>query len=196
MTETQQRFLKQIAERLGAERVVELYLFPPIRQGGMESGVAVLAIDEPSAATALPTVDVPPDGDAAPDEAAADDADVVAVDIATDLHAPDVEIEVPTAAEPVEGEVVMAADAAPVAVAPTATRRHAIYTARYRYTFKGPERGKWESDVNVEADAPLEAVEAVVRGVQRRAGEFADAERMTAENFRAALDAPVWAVER
>ena len=43
MTETQQRFLRVIAERIGAERVVELHLFPGIRQGGMESGVAVVA---------------------------------------------------------------------------------------------------------------------------------------------------------
>ena len=49
--------------------------------------------------------------------------------------------------------------------------RHTVYTARYRLVVKGPERGRWEMDVVDEADAPLLAVETVVRGVQRRAGE-------------------------
>ena len=45
MTETQQRFLRSIAERVPLEHVVELHLFPPIRQGGVETGVAVVAED-------------------------------------------------------------------------------------------------------------------------------------------------------
>src|SRR5687767_3800338 len=45
MTETQQRFLRAIAERVPMEHVVELHLFPPIRQGGVETGVAVVAED-------------------------------------------------------------------------------------------------------------------------------------------------------
>ena len=36
MTETQQRFLKAIAERLGERPVVEVRLFPAIRQGQHE----------------------------------------------------------------------------------------------------------------------------------------------------------------
>ena len=43
MTETQQRFLRAIAERVPMGQVVELHLFPPIRQGGVETGVAVVA---------------------------------------------------------------------------------------------------------------------------------------------------------
>src|SRR5687767_4184863 len=45
MTETQQRFLRAIAERVPMDQVVELHLFPPIRQGGVETGVAVVAED-------------------------------------------------------------------------------------------------------------------------------------------------------
>ena len=45
MTETQQRFLRAIAERVPMRQVVELHLFPPIRQGGVETGVAVVAED-------------------------------------------------------------------------------------------------------------------------------------------------------
>ena len=37
-----------------------------------------------------------------------------------------------------------------------------IHTARYRLTLKGADRGKWEVDVVAEADAPLDAVDAVV----------------------------------
>jgi hypothetical protein len=45
MTETQQRFLRAIAERVPSDQVVEVHLFPPIRQGGVETGVAVVAED-------------------------------------------------------------------------------------------------------------------------------------------------------
>ena len=60
-------------------------------------------------------------------------------------------------------------------------RRHTVFMARYRLTIKGPDRGKWEADVVEEADAPLVTVEAVVRGVQRRAGDEADPERLDAD---------------
>ncbi|HKG91196.1 MAG TPA: hypothetical protein VKA84_04870, partial [Gemmatimonadaceae bacterium] len=70
--------------------------------------------------------------------------------------------------------------------------RYAVYTARYRLTLKGPDRGKWEADVRAEADAPLLTVDAVVRGVQRRAGESADSERLDGEQFRALLPEPEW----
>jgi hypothetical protein len=38
-----ERFLAAVAEHVPMDRVVELYLFQPIRQGGVESGVAVIA---------------------------------------------------------------------------------------------------------------------------------------------------------
>jgi hypothetical protein len=51
MNDTTRRFLTAIAERVPAGgRIVELRLFPAIRQGGIESGVAVVAVDSPSLA--------------------------------------------------------------------------------------------------------------------------------------------------
>jgi hypothetical protein len=46
---------------------------------------------------------------------------------------------------------------------------------------KGPDRGRWDVDVVEEADATLATVEAVVRGVQRRAGDVGDPERLDAD---------------
>ncbi|HKW12427.1 MAG TPA: hypothetical protein VJO33_18715, partial [Gemmatimonadaceae bacterium] len=40
---TRERFLLAIAATLPAERFIELHFFSPIRQGGVESGVAVIA---------------------------------------------------------------------------------------------------------------------------------------------------------
>ena len=64
------------------------------------------------------------------------------------------------------------------------------------FTLKGVDRGKWEVDVVAEADAPLDAVDAVVRGVQRRAGEGAEPDRLSTEAFREALDLPLAQLER
>ena len=119
MTETQERFLRAVAGKLPIDRVAEVHLFPPIRQGGVETGVAVIAVE----------------------------------------------------AEP----------AAP---------RHVIFSARYRLTLKGPDRGRWEADVVAEADAPLATADAVVRGVRKRTGEAADAERVTPDAFRQLVAQP------
>jgi hypothetical protein len=66
--ETRERFLRAIAERLSADRVEELHLFPPLRQGGIESAVAVIA------ARLAPAEPVTNDAPAAPvtDDAPAD----------------------------------------------------------------------------------------------------------------------------
>ncbi len=72
-------------------------------------------------------------------------------------------------------------------------RRYAILTARYRLTIKGPDRGKWDVEITHEADAPLDTVERVARGVAKRAGEESDPEHFSAESLQAALAAPVWA---
>jgi hypothetical protein len=45
MTESRLRFLKAIAERIDPERVAELRLFRSIRQGGVETAVAVVALE-------------------------------------------------------------------------------------------------------------------------------------------------------
>lgn len=65
-TETRERFLRAIAERLSADRVEELHLFPPLRQGGIESAVAVIAArpapPQPGdAVVSVPVADAPAD---------------------------------------------------------------------------------------------------------------------------------------
>lgn len=129
MTETQERFLAEIATRVPLEQVAELHLFPSLRQGQMESGVAVVAV------TLTPEPDAPP----------------------------------------------------PAAGSNAAGDRLTIYSAHYRLTIKGPDRGKWEMSAAAEADAPLITLEAVVRGVRHRAGDGAETERLTGDEFRAAL---------
>lgn len=73
---------------------------------------------------------------------------------------------------------------------PARPERLTVYTARYRYVIKGPERGKWEASVKAEADAPLITVETVVRGVQRRAGEDSEIVRYSAAQIARALRVP------
>jgi len=73
---------------------------------------------------------------------------------------------------------------------PARPERLTVYTARYRYVIKGPERGKWEASVVAEADAPLITVATVVRGVQRRAGEDSEIVRYTAAQIARALRMP------
>lgn len=123
MNETTERFFREIAERVGYDRVAEVHLFPSIKQGGMESGLAVVATN-------------------------------------------------------------------PETTTPDGVERHVVYTARYRSVLKGPDRGKWDSDVKAEADAPLITVDEVVRGVVRRSGDEFHPERITGDQFRAIVPAP------
>ncbi len=116
MTESETRFLREVSERLAADRVAEVFLFPTIRQGADDSGVAVIA-------------------------------------------------------EAAEG----------------ASDRYAVYRATYRHTVKGPERGTWAVEVTAEADAPLDAVSAVVRGVQRRSALAAEPDKLTGNEFRSVV---------
>jgi len=152
--DTRVRFLRAIATQLDVERIAEVHVFPAIRQGGMESGVAVLALEpvrELVAAAGDPAdAETPIDGEH--EEQIADDV-------------------------PAEEEV------------RPASRRFTVYTARYRHTLKGPDRGKWEVSVTEEADAPLLTVDAVVRGVQRRSGDVDEIVRLTGGEV-AALVAP------
>jgi hypothetical protein len=127
LNETGERFLKAILERVPVERVVELHLFPAIRQGQVETGVAVVAAE-------------PPPG-------------------------PELALQ---------------------------AARLEVHTARYRLTRKGPERGKWEIEVKTQADAPLETVETVVRGVQDRAGEAIEPTRFTGRELLALMSEPAW----
>jgi len=130
LTETRERFLLAILADVPADRVAEIHFFQPIKQGGVESGVAVVA--------AWPESSEP-------------------------------------AGEPPREM--------------TRDERHVVYTARYRHTLKGPDRGKWETNVVAEADAPLVTVDAVVRGVQRRAGDVDDPTRMEGDEVRAFANA-------
>ena len=123
MNETTERFFREISDHVGYDQVTELYLFPVIRQSGIEAAVAVVA------AYPDPTVE---------------------------SHAP----------------------------------RHVIYSASYRCTVKGTDRGKWVVDIVAEADAPLITVEEVVRGVVQRSGEQFQPERITGAEFRAIVPAP------
>jgi hypothetical protein len=135
-----ERFLAAVAEQVSVDKVVELYLFHPMRQGGVESGVAVIA----AAAGASGRSAAP----AAAEEPQSTDGIT-------------------------EGSV--------------EEPRYTVFTARYRHVLKGPERGRWEVSVVAEADAPLSAVGAVVRGVQRRAGDVEPPEHMTGDALRGVL---------
>jgi hypothetical protein len=226
VTETQLRFLRAIAERLPADRVAEVHLFPAMRQGTVETGVAVVAVEPlPKAAAAVPTEpivdmveDVPieaieavADADVEIVDAEADVVDVSAevvdveaevIDVEAAVVDADVEVAVADDSPYLEGETEAEVEAAAVATVeaepqPAPIVRHIVYSARYRHTLKGPERGKWEADVTAEADAPLITVEAVVRGVRDRSGEAAEPERLTGEEFHAALaQAAAWQVGR
>jgi hypothetical protein len=118
MIETTERFLREIADKVGVDAVEEIHLFPPIRQGGVETGAAVIAAGAPI------------------------------------------------------GE------------------RHTVYSASYRLTLKGPDRGKWEVEVTAEADAPMLAVIDVVHGVMKRAGEQFEPERLSGAELRTIVGDP------
>ena len=148
MIETTERFLKDIADRIGVEAVDEVRLFPPLRQAGVETGVAVVA--------AIP---LPPEPEHAP---TATDPPEALTESAGDEFLP---------IEEEDREIIV--------------HRHTVFTARYRHTLKGADRGKWEMEMRAEADAPLVTLDAVVRGVSKRAGEQFEPERLSASEFRA-----------
>ena len=190
MEETRARFLAAIAKQLPAERIAEVHLFAAIRQGGAESGVAVIAL-EPELAAQAPhesseqlfatnATDALAVGDATRADDTADVSEALDMaDVDADERAPDADADSPYAG---------AAEAEPAAVAaPAPPRRYVVCTARYRHTLKGPDRGKWEVTVTEEADAPLLTVDAVVRGVQRRSGDLDEIVRLTGDEVRAAL---------
>ena len=139
MTETQQRFLKAIAERVASARVAELRLYPTVRVGPVESGVAIIATADGGRGTGESAEEAPP-----------------VVHNAND-HS-----------------------------------RLSIHTAHFRMTVKGPDRGKWEFAMVHDADAPIETMESVVRGVARRAGEDGEPELLSGDDFQRAIVEPWW----
>lgn len=167
LTETRERFLLAILAQIPAERIAEIHFFQPIKQGGIESGVAVAA--------AWPEQPV----EAASEEVAPSEEDAPPIE----ENASPSEEEAP----PIEEEAAPVGEEAP----PKSDResRHVVYMAHYRYTLKGIDRGKWETGVVAEADAPLVTVDAVVRGVQRRAGDEDDPTRMDGDEVREFVEA-------
>jgi hypothetical protein len=163
MNEVRARFLKAILDQLPAERIAEIHFFPEIRQGQIETGVAVLAV--------VPEAPLPVAAEI--DESVAEEVIAETID-----------------------DVDSSPDAAPddIATEPVAppTERFEVWSAAYRWTRKGPERGKWEVDLTAEADAPLPTVGIVVRGVHERAGEAMETERITNAELQALLSEPEW----
>jgi hypothetical protein len=175
------RFLAGIAAQVPAERVKEVHLFGAIKQGGTESGVAVVALEHEVAVS----LDV--DGGYVPPPAVADAAPVetpaaLAVHDQLDDESRFVADEAVDAHTPPEPELARTPELPPA--------RYTVFTAHYRLTLKGPERGKWEMSVKEEADAPLLTVDAVVRGVSRRSGDADETVRLSGDEFRAALPVP------
>jgi hypothetical protein len=168
MTDTRERFLRDITARVPADRIAELHLFRPIRRGPTETGIAVIAAD---------LLERTSEVDRANDSPAGDSTATEQPPVASDAES--------------DQDVVSWADApgvdAPVTADP---ERHTVFTARYCLTLKGSERGKWEFDVVADADAPLVEIDTVVRGVQRRSGDEDAPERLAGADLRAELDGP------
>lgn len=211
LTETRERFLLAILAKVPAERIAEIHFFSPIKQGGIESGVAVAAawpeqVAPAEAAEAVAPTDVV-EATEAPEAAAASESTEMseATELpdaaeaveptesveASDAAEPDEAVETTEPAEPNEAvesteatdlEAASAEDSEGPSSVPPA--RHVVYTARYRHVLKGLDRGKWETNVVAEADAPLVTVDAVVRGVQRRSGDVDEPTRMDGEEVR------------
>jgi hypothetical protein len=190
MDETRARFLAAIAKQLPAERIAEAHLFAAIRQGGVESGVAVIALEQEP----VETPQDPGEEQLATEASGSLDAVDVA-DVKESFGAADVNEALGEDADDVPADAdddsPYADDLEPVAIAaPAPARRYVVCTARYRHTLKGPDRGKWEVTVTEEADAPLLTVDAVVRGVQRRSGDVDEIVRLSGDELRAAVPVP------
>ncbi|HEX9564086.1 MAG TPA: hypothetical protein VF981_08950 [Gemmatimonadaceae bacterium] len=64
MTESQHRFLKAIAERVTTGLIAEVRLFPTLRSGQVDSGVAIVAVEDLVAPIAAESdTGAPPDAD-------------------------------------------------------------------------------------------------------------------------------------
>ena len=194
VSEIAERFLKVVLAHVPLARIEELHLFSPLRQGGVETGIAVIAARVPVVVVEQP---------AAPELPFHDDAVALSEGVepvADEPVADEPVADEPVANEPVAADAVVAdvnVDADDVAVIetpPVPRIRHTVYTARYRLVQKGPERGKWEADVVAEAEAPLITVDLVVRGVQRRAGEESEIVRYSARQLAHAVRVPYPAV--
>ena len=184
--DARERFLLEIAAVLAPERIVEAHFFAPMRQGQIETGVCVLG--------ALPE-GAEPQWEAATEPAALSDSGVSPQALDDDVEAPVMAAEGDhgrsETAEHGEGSVVAEGgegeQATPFPEGARISARHVVYSARYRWTRKGPERGKWLCEVVAEADAPLLTVEAVVQGVKQRASEPLEVEKVDGDAVRAMI---------
>lgn len=225
MNDVRTRFLKSILAQIPAERIAELHFFTPIRQGQIETGVAVLAAEPErplpvaevaaAAAESVTTAvtesteetigagefadgaDAERSADEATEEAGADEsaeATAEAAAEAEDDDSPYADSPAPSAiaGEPAVADVPSVPSVPSVVSALPPTPRFEIITAAYRWTRKGPERGKWEVDVTTEADAPLPTVGTVVLGVHQRAGEELEPLRLTNAELQQLLSEPTW----
>ncbi|MHB1313735.1 MAG: hypothetical protein ACYC3L_17080 [Gemmatimonadaceae bacterium] len=191
MDETRERFLTAIVGRLGAERIVELHLFSPLRSGVMETGVAVVAV-LPDLNGAEAEAGRRMEAETGENDASADVTDVT--EVVAEAEAPAAPL--PDAAAP-EPSPYLDTNAPPAeetvaGVETPAESRHVVFTALYRHTRKGPERGKWFFEVTAQADAPLATVDTVVRGVLHRSKDLTETERLSGEQLRALLAEPAW----
>ena len=199
VSEVAERFLKAVIAQVPIELIEELHLFSPLRQGTVETGIAVLAVRVPEAVVPHEEPGLFDGAEALAEEgiaeASGEEASTAEAPGAEALTAEALTAEALTAeASAAEAPVTEApAEDAPAEDVATVARpvRHTVYTARYRYIIKGPERGKWESSIKAEADAPLVTVETVVRGVQRRAGEESEIVRYSAAQIARALRLPL-----
>lgn len=167
-SDARERFVLEIAKVLAPERIVEAHLFAPLRQGQIETGVCVLAA-LPEGAEPLPVKPLP--------------AETVEATVAAMVEAAE-------SAEATEATAVAESTDAVAEAFPEGARissRHVVYSARYRWTRKGPDRGKWECEVVAEADAPLLTVEAVVQGVQHRSSEPLEVQKIDGDTVRAMI---------
>jgi hypothetical protein len=204
VSEVVERFFRAIVAQVPPDRIEELHLFAPLRSGGVETGIAVIAarveatvessnrrivestVEEPVVDESTATVD---ESTATVDEQALGLADSPTPRFADSPTVDDSPISPDTLHEIVEDAIEESIDY--VAEEPLPVERHTVYTARYRLVQKGPDRGKWEASVVDEADAPLITVEMVVRGVQRRAGEASDTTRYSGAQIARALRMPL-----
>jgi hypothetical protein len=189
------RFLVAIAGQLPAERVAEVHLFGSIRQGGTESGVAVLALELPPEPDVVSPADLVDSGQAVAEDAVAEPFLGRSSDTGAGGEAPlpdaDASREAVDLVAPTPAVTQTVADTGHSVGEPTrAAPRYSVYSARYRHTLKGLDRGKWEVSVTEEALAPLLTIDAVVRGVQRRSGDADETTRLSGDEFRAALPKP------
>lgn len=195
LSDTQRRFLGSVMSTLPRQQVREVYMFAPMRQGGVETGIAIVAVGEPGREEPSGEEPAAALDDGTPGDGAAVGGEAVFEAVTSeDAPAPEADAPEPEPAAPgYEPHAPVAEPDAPVAL--ERPERFTIFTARYRLQVKGPERGKWDVDVVEEADAPLVTIDEVVRGVHARSGEASDVERLEPRDLARALGEIPWTSE-